>query len=428
MKRILYVLLFHAGVFPLSVTSSNWHSFSKPRNLHGSQDHPKSKVECLLENRYGWQKRFEQLQHPTSCEGDTKFVLYTLPGVGFGANVLGAVGAFHVAVSLGRVFILHTEWDKNWFSSLVNATQCPNKQATQPWECYFLPPSNCTVDDALRITGVDTVDDLLKNRSYWMNGPLEKRTERIIYAGNRFLSQGYIKPDFLPQWAGLHMENKKEVFEAYGLQYLMRPNPMTRHLLEEKFGKVIPRHITEEETVGVPIRGSDKCGHMVDEQGNKKGGTGFEADCLPFQSYLKAFREVQTLDHDARYILLTSDDSRYIARAREHDRLQRASSSSAPPGLLPLRFFFNEDDHPIGSGLSSQAFGTELTSGRGKALTHEEATISMITTLSFQVSLSLNNVPSAQFDLKGSSSASDDRHSKLPWHPHPLAVSASGIR
>ena len=85
--------------------------------------------------------------------------------MGFGASLVTAVAALNMALKAGRVLIIHSEWNDSFFAGLHNASGCPNREASNPWECYFEPASNtCTIQDALKAANVGSVTRMLANK------------------------------------------------------------------------------------------------------------------------------------------------------------------------------------------------------------------------------------------------------------------------
>jgi len=337
---------------------------------------------------------------------DAKFVVVPIASVGFGAylNTMASVSIL-LALRTNRIPIFTVRslfpWQKNkgerdpW---LLAPTNCSRKDM----QCYFLPLSPCTV----------TKEDILKAPIYGVNRkeqhflkvhvtvPSEIENERIIVLNSGLNAKTIDTPDMrniafdivselLKEWKknyeeGPHNESylwseedrkavtlahqwiaEKAEIDPYGLLrqvyiYMLRPNPYYKAILRKQMSFILPSSISPSETIGIAIRGSDKCLS--------------ESMCLPFDRYMELLTEVvyPTLS------LLDSSSNPTLQRPKlimttEDPSIFNASLAYQHNKSFPYQFLVNNNDNMQGSG-----YPKTFSSGE-----EEKTIVSSLTALQF---------------------------------------------
>jgi hypothetical protein len=116
------------------------------------------------------------------------------------------------------------------------------------------------------------------------------------------------------------------------LMYLTRPNDRARKILEARIQESIPQNHDPQEAIGLPIRGSDKCGQ--------------ESTCLEFDKHMQLAKESfesadssSSTQHRGSIILTTEDKNIF----------QQRLAYNASTGFA-LDFVVNEKDTFQGTG------------------------------------------------------------------------------
>ena len=131
-----------------------------------------------------------------------------------------------------------------------------------------------------------------------------------------------------------YMGKDNRVLHAIGL-YLLRPNPTTTATLHEELQGIFPASMKEETTLGLPIRGSDKCNA--------------ESTCLAFDRYMQLATETwrdkiswNITQGKRGSLIMTTEDKILFEK-----RLLYTKESG-----FPLDFVVNDKDPLQGSGLA----------------------------------------------------------------------------
>jgi hypothetical protein len=143
-----------------------------------------------------------------------------------------------------------------------------------------------------------------------------------------------------------------ELAISQSLLYLIRLNSPALSLLKRRLNQPATDKLRQRlwsesgRVLGLPIRGSDKCGdEMFDSGGGKHRRSMYESSCLPWSEYVEAIDSVRRYDPNVTTILVTSeDDVRYIQLAKAH------ASALWRNGSRSVRFVFNDADVSLGSG------------------------------------------------------------------------------
>jgi hypothetical protein len=348
---------------------------------------------------------------------DAKFVVAPVGSIGLGA-FLNTQASLTILLALrtNRIPILSSRsffpWQKEkargdpW---LLAPTNCSRKDM----QCYFLPLSPCTVteEDLLNapIYGVDRAEQryLVKN----VTVPPELENERIVVLNSGLAGKTVDTSDMrsiafdtinelLEEWKKYHEQESHEedwkaltlahqwVSEKGGIDphgllrqvyvYILRPNPYYKALLREQMSFILPPDINPSETIGIAIRGSDKCIS--------------ESMCLPFDRYMDLVTDIA---HPTLSLLDSfSDPISTMTTTIQNHQLEQKSSPFQRPKLImttedpsifnaslayqrnesfPFQFLVNNNDNMQGSGYPSH-----FSSGEG-----EKTIVSSLTALQF---------------------------------------------
>ena len=133
------------------------------------------------------------------------------------------------------------------------------------------------------------------------------------------------------------------LFMAMGMQYVIRLNHQFKAVLRPLLQQIVPVELQyhSDTVVGLPVRGSDKCGKPVQNgDSTQRGKSRFEAQCLPMETYMHAVQALKRMDAGIDSIVFTSEDASYIEAARNYQQ----------PGPPEERFklVFNTFDQTLG--------------------------------------------------------------------------------
>lgn len=135
--------------------------------------------------------------------------------------------------------------------------------------------------------------------------------------------------------------------------YMLRPNPYYKKLLQQQISAIVPPDMNPSETIGIAIRGSDKCKS--------------ESMCLSFDRYME-------LATDVAYPALSSSSSRISISPTTSINLDSTLQQKRPKLIMttedpqifneslvyqrnssfPFQFLVNDDDNMQGSGAPRQ--------------------------------------------------------------------------
>ena len=247
---------------------------------------------------YGSREALQELykhQHPKNCS-EAKFLISHNYVAGFGSEVHANGALLGLAISLGRVFLQYPIIHRS-LSWQINNSFCSSqnlKRKSLNLECYYEPWSSCTIYDAL---GPDALKIIKRGKSLTplamdtnqrklileniqnyqkllpiINDLINKyKNHKIIIATKSdFFYHGFIPLQF---YSLLECSPMKESYYYYwwraiSVTYLLRPNLLTKKVLDEKrlliFG---PHMISEQDTdtiVGMYVRKGDKHIEMKD--------------------------------------------------------------------------------------------------------------------------------------------------------------------
>ena len=130
---------------------------------------------------------------------------------------------------------------------------------------------------------------------------------------------------------------------AMGMQYVIRLNHQFKAVLRPLLQQIVPVELQyhSDTVVGLPVRGSDKCGKPVQNgDSTQRGKSRFEAQCLPMETYMHAVQALKRMDAGIDSIVFTSEDASYIEAARNYQQ-------PGPPEER-LKLVFNAFDQTLG--------------------------------------------------------------------------------
>jgi hypothetical protein len=314
-------------------------------------------------------------KHNFQCS-ESKFLVTNLANLGMGAALrLGAVTHVLTAIATDRVplFVSNAPTGPKHLRTPWNLVSCERKD----FQCVFLPTTPCTISSrdlenafvmnrsdvsALRKEGI-IPDSLVDHRILTVDGlvtaakgdafGIHERVQQKIYEraltvieewrGLRRIPEGDIRYEFL-QAAAKGIQGKKESVKplqySYGhrdnriahaiLLYFLRPNMNTETAIGHRLRKILIRPLKPEKTIGMPIRGSDKCRS--------------ESTCLDFDQYMQLAKEswetIKTHHDTYGTLILTTEDEEIFRRRLLFNRTAG----------FPLDIVVNEEDSLQGSG------------------------------------------------------------------------------
>lgn len=340
-------------------------------------------LSCTLDESIFEDTRIYQHQNGLEDKGkdsksfcqDTNYLIVQPPSRGFGAALLSLVNL--ISLNWDKTIIVEWRWDTGFMSGVKNASQCPNQNALNAWECYFKPVSNCNLDDALQVAGVKEVADI----PFWHDAPKDARVVKVErYHGNyeenaipKDITANF-KPHLPPNT--MRLLDFSDPWKSQVTRYFLRFNPETRALLEPHVyaARASLKDVDSHRSIALLIRGSDKCNEDV--SGRKEP---HESDCLPLRLYMDAILDVWKWDQRIMDVIVTSEDSRYI------QAVKKFADGPPPPGFESatgghkFTFHFNEQDIQQGSSLIRNAIMG------GTVSSHFDVVMSMWTTIEMAI-------------------------------------------
>jgi hypothetical protein len=311
---------------------------------------------------------------------DAKFIVSPIGNIGFGALINTQVSmTILIALRTGRipVFTAHSlyRWQRTDMDPWLLAPRLCDPRNLQ---CYYMPMTPCAllVEDVRNATryGSDGKEQRwLKNH---MNVPQDMSDHRIVAINSGLQTKpsetediraiaADIVGELMEEWKKQQQQQQQQQLQAHaklwsdddwkamelakqwmvdktredpsGLMrqmfvYFFRFNPHYKKVLRERMSALVPPSMHPAETVGIAIRGSDKC--------NK------ESTCLPFPRYMELVSDVvyPTLGikpHEPRpRLIMTTEDPNVFNESLSFQ--QNAS--------FPFQFLVNDQDNMQGSG------------------------------------------------------------------------------
>jgi hypothetical protein len=306
---------------------------------------------------------------------ESKFVISPVGHIGFGAFINTQVClTILIAIRTGRIPIFTIQslypWQKGetdpW---LLAPTHCQRKDL----QCYFMSMTPCAllIDDIRNATRYG----ITRNEQRWlkdnMDIPEGMKHERVVVINSGLQSKGIetieirsiaasIVEELLEEWMEQQKNESnqqfwsKEEWQAITLAkqwmvekakddptgllrqmyvYFLRPNPYYQNVLDDRMSALLPTNLNPSTTVGVAIRGSDKCQK--------------ESTCLEFPKYMDLVTEVvypnleQSVDDKTKpKLILTTEDPTIFNESLPYQ--QNAS--------FQYQFLVNDQDNMQGSG------------------------------------------------------------------------------
>ena len=317
------------------------------------------------------------------CPGE-KFLVIPVGSIGFGAflntqaslSILLALRTNRIPIFTSKSFYY---WQKRkgvqdpW---LLAPKHCTRKDL----QCYFLPISPCTVTneelEAAPIYGSDRKEQKFLHTKLTIPPELESSRIVVVNSGLEKTAMetqdmrkiaSLVVDELLGGWKLSQTDKRSNVWSDEDLQamdlahewvtnnmhddtigllrqvyvYMLRPNPHYKDILNRHITELVPRPILSSETIGIPIRGSDKCKS--------------ESMCLPFDRYMElatdlAYPELESTTKNAAIrpkLIMTTEDPRIFNNSLAY---QRNNS-------FPFELLVNENDNMQGSGYPKEFSG-----------------------------------------------------------------------
>lgn len=335
------------------------------------------------------------------CVHGTKYLVIPVGSIGFGA-FLNTQASLTILLALqsGRVPIFSVQsffyWQKRYGRTtdpwLLAPTHCDRKDL----QCYFLPPSPCTVTrqeimDA-PIWGSDGKEQGWFGRNKLILPP-ELEHHRVVVVNPGLSNKPSVTPqlrnitstviqELLDEWKERHQQQQQgggrgrnapaglswsdedwramDIAQKWLIEkgesdpdgllrhvytYLLRPTPHYKNMLGQQLANILPADLDPSQTVGFAIRGSDKCIK--------------ESTCLPFNRYME-------LATDVAYPSLLSregnEDGGHQQQQQQQQHRPKLIMTTEDPGIFnqslayqrntsfPFEFVVNDQDNMQGSG------------------------------------------------------------------------------
>eukprot|EP00756_Hemistasia_phaeocysticola_P053853 Hpha_TRINITY_DN29800_c0_g1::TRINITY_DN29800_c0_g1_i1::g.2875::m.2875/K00717/FUT8; glycoprotein 6-alpha-L-fucosyltransferase len=244
------------------------------------------------------QRRLWKHQHPADCS-KARFLVWRMWNAGLGADLHTYAQALSFAIKSGRVLLLDTEatW---WYAA---------DRDPPSFECFFIPPSNCTLEDA------GEVHTLLPEHlgvgwsvRYKKMTPKQKKLA-ITSAGPRTIGNpldrlvGDVSNPFdtipYPDWAEWGYQWRV----GQSVRYLLR---RMHPWLKERYDAWVRRTFPggpPNKIIGIHVRHGDK--HL-------------EMKLLPLSMYMRAAEKMRDKEPDLRDIFISTEDPNVLLEAREY--------------------------------------------------------------------------------------------------------------
>ena len=289
-------------------------------------------------NSGGFLSAIYRAQHSANCSSSTTkyLVLRSLKnndGDNRGLSAWASVSMHHFLhafsdgdnASLGRRILISDE--ELW----PMAKGCKHGPETR--ECYFVPFTNCNLNDVDPINAEETKAAVLSDAKEEYD-----RSVRTVYTSDTKKYPRMTEDTY--SWSGLHGSDYPKVsLVAAFLAYYLQPKPWLQKEIDRRLRRSLPADLDPDKTLGVPIRRSDKChGHLL--EGSAKG----ELDCPSLESYLVEVKRFTEFDPNINSVIITSEDS---SATNEFILLIKKE-------LPQLRIITNVDDVQQGTGSASK--------------------------------------------------------------------------
>lgn len=303
---------------------------------------------------------------------DAKYLIMPLAGNGLGANVRGGtVGAFLVGLLSDRIvlFVNNAEQGGKFLQSPWLLASCPRKD----YQCFFWPTSPCTLTqdeigkahflapgEYRQILRGKIPDDLQHHKVWTFNSKFipgqeipKKSAEKLYDYATTLISA--VPQKQYPDYVAMLKKAAETILVAdeppdkdaynYAARYFkahhalvfysVRPKPSNAHGLDRIMSEIVPRNIHPGTSVGLPIRGSDKCNG--------------ESECISFDQHMQVITN-EWKKHQKRMgfkntnptIVFTTESKNVVEEQQTFVAKEREKSH-------PFRFEFvmnTQDVHP----------------------------------------------------------------------------------
>jgi hypothetical protein len=227
---------------------------------------------------------------------DAKYLIMPLAGNGLGANVRGGtVGAFLVGLLTDRVvlFVNNAEQGGKYLQSPWLLASCPRKD----YQCFFWPTSPCTLTqdeigkahflapgEYRQILRGNIPEELQHHKVWTFNSKFipgqdipKKSAEKLYDYATKLISavprkeypdyvtmlkkaaETILVPDVPPDKDAYNYAARYHKAHHALVFYSVRPKPSNAHELKRIMSEIVPKNFHPDTSVGLPIRGSDKC-------------------------------------------------------------------------------------------------------------------------------------------------------------------------
>ncbi len=268
------------------------------------------------------QRAIHKHQNPSDCTNARYLIHEPVVVCGFGAVYFGIARSLAYAIATKRVLVVKSI-TKPW--TLTEGCETPGPQ------CFFLPETRCVPpSNAMRAafnvssTSIDLAYGDVQVVELHSRPPYLHRVVWNHLLPDVYKNLGVSPPTSIRTTHEMWRRHSvMRVWNTQALLFLMRLNRRMQNLVRPVVAKC-SSHGDARETLGVPMRGSDKC---------YKGNTRGEMDCLDPSTVSDHMRRVRYAQPWLHKAILTSEDVQLETRTKE--ALKKAWDITTVPDVRP---------------------------------------------------------------------------------------------
>ena len=291
------------------------------------------------------------LQFASSEQENPKYLMQPWEiGWGEGSRLQGQADAFALAMAMERTFLLDTfdHWTQYNSTTMTGWKWVPKENGRGQDLCEGRLGRDCVLHQvsAHNVTEILERYSSPEERFYFNsthykdlqygNMTMEKLKEKLDpfpLVINQCRDESgcgrvlmHLWTEQKPEW---NLTNRQ--IYALSASFMLRFQDNVRHEMDEKIRDLLQNRYqwsSAAETIGMPIRGSDKCGH--------------EMSCLVMEEYPKIVSSLKANHSEINAVIITSEDPNVILWMKQNQQNLTVS------GIQPI---FNDYDDPPGTGM-----------------------------------------------------------------------------
>ena len=334
---------------------------------------------------------------------NAKFLISAVPGgTGLGHGIRKvAVETINAAVATKRVALF------------VNAAPTGPRDLRDRWamascsrgdfQCFFMPLSPCTITKKdLETASVLSMEEsrswgkskevsdrynssrVVVMKAHTRQNPAwswQARVEQVMDSITSYVQQAravvndkgtetiwYGNTDLALVKSYLERAEKKDpwIFDHALTFYILRPNPTSKHKIQDVMRRVFPSNFDPTSAIGVPIRSSDKCIR--------------ESECLSFDQYMRIARNLSLKKKTTKSRHMAEENIRNIVLTSESKEMLQARHRYNADENFPLTLIANDEDVAQGTGNPK-----EYNKMNSRNITADDIMLSTMTSLNMQL-------------------------------------------